>query len=87
MDLHRIPGVRNFPIAGQVVAGLLIKSIADVGVLSLAQPAPGHVARLVEVVPGEAAVGGFQALKGQRDGRPWSWIVAVLRHSYPLFQS
>jgi hypothetical protein len=86
-DSHSVPRVRYFPVARQVVARLLVEPVPDVGVLSLAQPPSGDVAGLVEVVPGEAAVGRFQTLQGHGDGGTRGRVVAVLRHRHSLLQS
>lgn len=64
---HRVPRIRNLPVAGQSVARLLVEPVPNVGILALPEPSAGHVTRLVKVVPGEPAVRRLQALQGHGD--------------------
>lgn len=84
---HGIPRVRNFPIARQTVAGLLVEPVPDVRVLPLPQTAPGDVPGLVEVVPRHPAVGRLQTLQGHGNSGPRSGVVPVLRPGGAVFQS
>lgn len=54
--LHRISSIRNLPVTGQTIAGLLVKPVPNVGIFAFPQSAPGDVTGLVEVVPGHSTI-------------------------------
>ena len=49
-----VAGVRDVPVRGETVGGLLVELVPLVGVLAGLQPARGHVRGLVEVLPVES---------------------------------
>lgn len=86
LHLHGVPCIRNFPVAGHTVAGLLIEPIPYVGILTLPQTTPRHIASLIEVIPSDSAVCGLQTLQSHwytGSGRRF----VVLCHRIVLFQT